>query len=221
METLAGIGRLIGFLAVLIGGLLVVGFAINSLYFALRRRNAERSASLAAKRLGLASRSDGDPRVPLWQGDAVGQAMIVAAHAWGRLGDDGPQFPFYETPIVAIVAPFQPRLRPAFVLSTAAHATQTIRTGDIAFDAVFRLDGPDPVLALAIFENDDLRRQIRGLIGPATFWSGSGRIVEVSQHGVLVRETVPRPRTTSALAADVLATALAIRARIRFLHPHD
>ena len=219
MEIAAGIGRVVLFLTLLLGSLLALGFGANWLYFRSRRRNAERCASLAAARLGLASRTDGDPSVPLWHGQQVGQTVIVAAHAWGSIDERGPVFPFYATPMVAIAAPFQPPLPTSFALSTGMGAPQSMRTGDLPFDLVFRLDGRDEPSILVILGNDDVRRGISRLAGKSTFWSGSGRSIEVSHHGVLVRETAPHKHRTPSLAADVLAAALAIRARAAFLPP--
>jgi hypothetical protein len=217
MEIAAGLGRLVVFLALLLGSVLAFGAGLSWLYFRARRRNAEGCAMLAASRLGLTSRTDGDPSVPLWQGQPVGQTVIVAAHAWASLDERGPLFPFFATPMVAIAAPFQPPLQRSFTIGTAPGAAHSIRTGDLDFDLVFRLDGRDEASILALVGNADVRRGISRLMGERTFWSGSGRNIEITHHGVLVRETMPHRARTPSLAADVLAAALAIRARETFL----
>ena len=221
METVVGLARVAALLALIAGALLAIGFGANWLYFRYRRRNAERCAALAAAQLGLVSRAGGDPSVPLWQGGPVGQTVIVAAHTWASLDAAGARFPFFATPMVAIAAPFDPPLPPAFVLTTGRDKKQSVRTGDIAFDLEFAVDSQDESSMLAILGNDDVRRGISRLLGERNFWSGSGRAVEITQYGVLVRETVPGSRKTSALAADVLAAALALRNRASFLPPKD
>jgi hypothetical protein len=207
----------IGFLAGLIITLVVIGVALNWLYFRLRRRRAERAAEAAAARIGLARRSDSEPHVPVWTGQAVGQPVAVAAHAWGSLDEHGPHFSFFATPMVAIVAPIDPPLPMAFVLSTGRGATSTYRTGDVEFDQHFQIEVTDVQPLARLLESADLKRSIAGLLGPSTFWSGSGRIVEITRHGVIVRETSPGRRKTAVLATQVLAVAAALRNRSTFL----
>jgi hypothetical protein len=196
----------------------VIGVALNWLYFLLRRRRAEQSAEAAAARIGLTRRSESEPGVPVWTGQAIGQPVAIAAHAWATVDEKGPHFTFYATPMVALVAPIDPPLpMMAFVISTSRGATSTWRVGDIEFDQRFQIEVMDVVPLARLLESVELRRSIIGLLGQSTFWSGSGRIVEINRHGVLVIETIPGRRKTAALATEVLAVAAALRNRAAFL----
>lgn len=206
----------IGFVGLLVA-LLSIGVALNWLYFRLRRRRAERCAALAAAHVGMARRDEREPGVPVWHGQALGQPVVVAAHAWGELNEHGPQFTFYGVPMVVVAAPLAPPLPMIFVLSTARGARSTFRLGDFEFDRHFQIDVMDTHPLTQLLDSHELRRALVALLGPSTFWSGSGRIVEVNRHGVLVRETIPGRRKTQSLATEVAAVAVALRNRASFL----
>jgi hypothetical protein len=215
--VIPGIVSLILLVVGLLVALLAIGFALNWLYFRLRRRRAEQCAALAAAHVGMARRDEREPGVPVWHGQALGQPVVVAAHAWGELDERGPHFTSYGFPMVVVAAPLALPLPMRFVLSTARGARSTVRLGDFAFDQHFQIDAADSDPLTRLLDSPDLRRAIVALRGPSTFWSGSGRIVEITQHGVMVRETIPGRRKTQALAAEVAAVAIALRNRASFL----